>query len=129
MTSHDQLWKDLFRTFFPDLLFLVDADLADRLIGSLGLEGFTFLDKEVFHDLPEGERREVDLLAETPDPATGRKSRFHVEIERHFSGEIGGRRVARYDLPTIGWARCGGVRRAAPRPSKPGGRSDGNDMG
>ena len=95
MTSHDQLWKDLFRTFFPDLLFLVDAGLADRLVGTLGMEGFTFLDKEVFHDLPEGERREVDLLAEAPDPATGRKFRIHVEIERRFGGEIG-RRVARY---------------------------------
>ncbi|HXU34578.1 MAG TPA: DUF4351 domain-containing protein [Thermoanaerobaculia bacterium] len=95
MTSHDQLWKDLFRTFFPDLLFLVDPDLAARLVGSLGPGGFTFLDKEVFHDLPVGERHEVDLLAETPDGATGGSFRIHVEIERRFGGEIG-RRMARY---------------------------------
>ncbi len=95
MTSHDQLWKDLFRSFFPDLLFLLDPDLAARPIESLGAGGFTFLDKEVFHDLPEGDRHEVDLLAETPDPATGLKFRVHLEIERRFSGEIG-RRVARY---------------------------------
>ncbi len=95
MTSHDQLWKDLFRTFFPDLLFLLDPDLAVHLVGSLGPGGFTFLDKEVFHDLPEGDRHEVDLLAEALDPATGLKFRVHVEIERRFSGEIG-RRVARY---------------------------------
>jgi len=95
MTSHDQLWKDLFRTFFPDLLFLLDPDLAVRLVGSLGPGGFTFLDKEVFHDLPEGDRHEVDLLAEALDPATGLKFRVHVEIERRFGGEIG-RRVARY---------------------------------
>jgi hypothetical protein len=95
MTSHDQLWKDLFRTFFPDLLFLLDSDLATRLVGGLGPRGITFLDKEVFHDLPEGERREVDLLAEIPDRAGGRKFRVHVEIEQSFSGEIA-RRVARY---------------------------------
>jgi hypothetical protein len=95
MTSHDQLWKDLFRAFFPDLLFLTVPDLAARWVGSLRPGGFTFLDKEVFHDLPEGERREVDLLAEIPDRAGGRKFRIHVEIEQSFSGEIG-RRVARY---------------------------------
>jgi len=95
MTSHDQLWKDLFRTFFPQLLFLLDSDLATRLVGNLGPRGITFLDKEVFHDLPEGERREVDLLAEIPDRAGGRKYRVHVEIEQSFNGEIG-RRVARY---------------------------------
>ncbi len=94
-TSHDQLWKDLIRAFFPDLLFLVDPNLAARLVGGLGPGGFTYLDKEVFHDLPKGDRREVDLLAETPDRAGGRKFRIHVEIERSFSGEIG-RRVARY---------------------------------
>ncbi|HEV7670243.1 MAG TPA: hypothetical protein VGS22_17125 [Thermoanaerobaculia bacterium] len=95
MTSHDQLWKDLFRIFFPDLLFLLDSDLANHLVGKLGPGGFTFLDKEVFHDLPEGERREVDLLAEIPDRAGGRKFRIHVEIEGSFSGKIA-RRVARY---------------------------------
>ncbi|MEP7009648.1 MAG: DUF4351 domain-containing protein [Acidobacteriota bacterium] len=95
MTSHDQLWKDLFRTFFPDLLFLLDSDLATRLVGSLGPGGFTFLDKEVFHDLPEGDRHEVDLLAEALDSASGRKLRVHIEIERRFGGKIG-RRVARY---------------------------------
>src|SRR6185295_4961282 len=77
------------------LLFLLDSDLAARLIGNLGPGEITFLDKEVFHDLPEGERREVDLLAEIPDRAGGRKFRVHVEIEERFSGEIG-RRLARY---------------------------------
>lgn len=95
MTSHDQLWKDLFRAFFRDLLFLLDSDLARRLVGNLGPGSITFLDKEVFHDLPEGERREVDLLAEIPDRAGGRKFRVHVEIEQRFNGKIG-RRVARY---------------------------------
>ena len=95
MTSHDQLWKDLFRIFFPDLLFLLDSDLARYLVGDLAPGGITFLDKELFHDLPEGERREVDLLAEIPDRAGGRKFRVHVEIEKSWSAEIS-RRVARY---------------------------------
>ena len=95
MTSHDQLWKDLFRIFFADLLFLLDSDLARHLVGDLGSGEVTFLDKELFHDLPEGERREVDLLAEIPDRAGGGKFRVHVEIEKRWSAEIG-RRVARY---------------------------------
>ncbi len=97
MTSHDQLWKDLFRSFFPDFLSLVVPDLAARLSVGLGAGGITFLDKEVFHDLPKGERHEVDLLAEIPDPATGRSLWLHVEIERRFSGEFG-RRLARYSF-------------------------------
>ena len=95
MTSHDQLWKDLFRSFFLDFLFLVVPDLAVRFSVGLGAGGITFLDKEVFHDLPKGERHEVDLLAEIPDPATGRKLWLHVEIERRFRSEFG-RRLARY---------------------------------
>ncbi len=56
MTSHDQLWKDLSRAFFPDLLFVVDPDLAAGLAFGPGAGGITFLDKEVFLDQPEGKR-------------------------------------------------------------------------
>ena len=50
MTGHDQLFKDLFREFFPELLYLTDPDLAARLNADSGSGGLTFLDKEVFLD-------------------------------------------------------------------------------
>ena len=93
MTSHDQLFKDLFRGLFRDLLFLADPDFA----GLLAVEpdsGFKFLDKEVFLDVPEGKRREADLVAEVPCRSGGRIL-VHVEIEHRFSTGMG-RRLWRY---------------------------------
>ncbi len=95
MPGHDQLFKDLFRTFFPELLLLVDPDLAANLTAGTGLRGLTFLDKEVFLDWPEGRRREADLVAEVPDHRGKRKLLVHVEIEHPYRREIG-RRIWRY---------------------------------
>ena len=92
MTSHDQLFKDLFRTFFQELLLLVDAGLAACLSPEA-----VFLDKELFLDLPEGKRREADLLVEVPERAGGRKLLIHVEIEHRARAGIG-RRLWRYFL-------------------------------
>ena len=68
MTSHDQLAKDLFQTFFSGFLRLAAPEAAARL----RLDEAVFLDKQAFTDWPEGDRREMDLLAEVPtqeDPA------------------------------------------------------------
>lgn len=92
MTSHDQLFKDLFRCFWADLWRLCDPAAASRL----DLAKIRFLDKETFTDWPEGERREMDLLAEAPGLEEGEDAvLLHVEIEavaRHSMG----RRVWRY---------------------------------
>ena len=93
MTSHDQLFKDLFRGLFRDLLFLADPDFAALLAVEPG-SGLTFLDKEVFLDVPEGKRREADLVAEVPCRSGGRIL-VHVEIEHRFSTGMG-RRLWRY---------------------------------
>ncbi len=91
MTRHDQLFKDLFRARFYDLLCLVEPDVP------AGLEPdptFKFLDKEMFLELPLGKRREADLAAEAVDRA-GNPLLIHVEIERRFTGGMG-RRLWRY---------------------------------
>ncbi|HEV7670306.1 MAG TPA: DUF4351 domain-containing protein [Thermoanaerobaculia bacterium] len=93
MTGHDQLFKDLFREFFPELLHLADADLAARL--TAGSRGFAFLDKEVFLDWPEGRRREADLVAEVSGRRGKRKLLIDVEIEHQHRRTIG-RRLWRY---------------------------------
>ncbi len=95
MINHDQLFKDLFRSLFPDLLSLADADPKARFARTLGPAAVKFLDKEVFQDFPEGRRHEVDLLVEVP----GRRGRprflVHVEIERGYRTDFG-RRLTRY---------------------------------
>jgi hypothetical protein len=108
MTRHDQLFKDLFRAFFPDLLLLADTDLAALLPADSGSGSLTFLDKEVFLEVPEGRRREADLVA----ALSGREPRpdilIHVEIERRFRGDMGYRLwryshqlYVRYALPVV----------------------------
>ncbi len=94
MPPHDHLFKSLFRTFFRDLLLLVDA----RLAAWLGLDtAVEFRDKELIPDSPEGEGRIVDLLAAIPDPGGGSAALVHVEIERSAGKEFG-RRLWDYSI-------------------------------
>jgi hypothetical protein len=58
--SHDQLFKDLLRNFFREFMETFFPDVAARL----DFNRITFLDKEVFTDLPEGEQRDADLVAQ-----------------------------------------------------------------
>jgi hypothetical protein len=92
MPRHDQLAKDLLRTFLADLLRLVDP----RLAAALRPEGAVFLDKEVFTDWPEGKRREIDLLAEIPRRrGRGLPVLLHAEVEAIARKDMG-QRLWRY---------------------------------
>ena len=57
--THDQLFKELLRNFFPDFLRLFLPEEAKRL----DLRRLSFVDKEMFTDFPRGKRREADLIA------------------------------------------------------------------
>jgi len=108
MPRHDQRFKDLLRTFFPDFLRLVVPEAARRL----DVSSLIFLDKELFTDWPEGRRREIDLLAEVVE-VRGRSRRrgkilVHVEIERQARRQAAvrlhryfGQLQARQDLPIL----------------------------
>lgn len=90
MTSHDQLAKDLFRTFFADFLRLAAPEVADRL----RLAEADFLDKQSFTDWPAGDRREMDLLAKVPriEPdEAGESVLIHIEIESEARSGMGDR--------------------------------------
>jgi hypothetical protein len=92
MPRHDQLAKDLLRTFLADLLHLVDPRLAARLRP----EAAVFLDKEAFTDWPEGSRREFDLLAEVP-ARRGKRLRVLIHAEVEAAARKGmGERLWRY---------------------------------
>ena len=57
--GHDQLFKAILEKFFKDFLELFFPSVAKRLnFGTL-----VFLDKELFADLPQGQTREVDVVA------------------------------------------------------------------
>lgn len=58
--AHDQLFKELLRTFFREFLALFLPEVEARL----DFARVTFLDKEVFTDVPEGSRRELDVVAQ-----------------------------------------------------------------
>jgi len=79
VSGHDQLTKDLVRTFFQDFLGLAAPDAAGRL----HLEQVSFLDTQSVTDWPAGRRRELDLLARIPERTGGDSPVLvHVEIER-----------------------------------------------
>ena len=76
--THDPLFKDVLRAFFPDFLRLFFPAVAGRL----DFRGLTFLDKEAFTDQPRGRRREADLVARVRT-RSGRPGLvlIHIEVE------------------------------------------------
>ena len=84
MINHDQLFKDLFRSSFRDLLCLANPDPGGGLARALDPGEVHFLDKEVFQDFPEGRRHEVDLLVAVPKRRGRPAFLIHVEIERRY---------------------------------------------
>jgi len=58
--SHDQLFKDLLQAFFREFMELFFPTVAARL----DFTQTTFLMQEVFTDIPTGEQRSVDLIAQ-----------------------------------------------------------------
>jgi len=79
MPFHDALFKTLLQAFFADLLRLV----VPEAVGALNLASVKFLRDEFFTDLPAGERRQADLLAQVSSgkPDETPPLLVHVEIE------------------------------------------------
>ena len=61
--DHDQRFKVLLREFFAEFIQLFLPDWAPRF----DCRQIDWLDKEFFTDLPQGERRTLDLLARLPN--------------------------------------------------------------
>jgi hypothetical protein len=60
--DHDQRFKTLIQVFFADFLLLFFRDWAERL----DVTAVEWLDKEIFPDPPEGQRRVLDLVGKLP---------------------------------------------------------------
>lgn len=88
MTDHDQRFKILLKEFFPEFFQLFFPEWAPRF----DFAGVEWLDKEVFTDPPQGERRYLDLVARVPvnqalqlprtEKAESWLTLIHVEIEQ-----------------------------------------------
>jgi hypothetical protein len=85
--DHDQRFKTLIKTFFVEFLLLFFRPWAERLDAA----AVEWLDKEVFPDPPEGQRRFLDLVGKLPtrQPVPGQRpgepehwlALVHIEIE------------------------------------------------
>jgi len=92
--NHDQLFKELLSSFFPEFLLLV----APRNAHQLKLEHGRFLDAEAFTDFPRGNRRQLDLIYETQSLAGVPETVLvHVEVEAQYRRSFD-RRMAHYGL-------------------------------
>jgi hypothetical protein len=86
MADHDQLFKELLRTFFRDFLALVAPEVSSAAIH--------FLQPKLYADWPRGAAREVDLLARVGE-AKDLTFLLHTEVESRFNAEAT-RRLERY---------------------------------
>ena len=77
--DHDRLFKELISTFFVEFIELFFPQLMDYL----DRDSITFLDKEVFTDVTEGERYESDLVAQVK--FRGKESFFLIHVEAQES--------------------------------------------
>lgn len=88
VTSHDQLFKQLFQIFLTDLLSLAEPEA----LLFLDTRQLRFLNPETYTHWPEGERRQVDLLAFAPTRGSGEDQFLvHVEVERNARSAMGHR--------------------------------------
>ncbi|TDI43029.1 MAG: hypothetical protein E2P02_12040 [Acidobacteria bacterium] len=76
--GHDQLFKDILKGFFREFLAMLYPEIETLL----DFDTLRFLDKELFMDLPEGSRREADVVAEIRTlEGEGELILIHVEVQ------------------------------------------------
>ncbi|MBT2214696.1 transposase [Virgibacillus dakarensis] len=90
---HDQLFKELIRTFFEEFL----EAFFPEIYPEIDFQDISFLSEEVFTDLLEGENRRLDVVVETKlkstdavvivhvEPQSTKQSHFHERMYQYFS--------------------------------------------
>jgi len=86
--SHDQLFKDLLRTFFYEVLKVFKPEIAE----AIDPESITFLDPQTFTDIPAGQLRIADAVAQVRAlEGTPELVLIHAEVQADDESEIGHR--------------------------------------
>jgi hypothetical protein len=81
MIDHDRLFKELLTTFFVEFIELFFPDVAKYM----DADSVTFIDKELFNDIPGGERREADIVAKVR--FRGQLTFFIIHLEHQAQPE------------------------------------------
>ena len=93
--GHDQLFKELLRSFLREFLELFFPDIAARL----DFESLRFPNKELFKGFPEGRPREPDVVAELRSQEGEREIVLvHVEVQADPEADFGKRMFEYYAL-------------------------------
>src|SRR5215213_6870902 len=91
MTDHDRLFKELLTNFFGEFIALFFPAVA----AYLDYNSFSFLDKEMFTDIPGGERREADVVVKAQFRDQPAFFLIHVEHQAQAEAEFS-QRMFRY---------------------------------
>ena len=84
MVDHDQLFKKLISTFFWEFIELFLPQVLDYLDS----DSLTFLPEEIFTDIPSGERRKIDLLAQVKFQEQPTCFLIHIESQSYTQPEF-----------------------------------------
>jgi len=91
----DQMFKEFIKAFLKDLMELFYPHIAERI----NLDQPEFLDKEVFTDIPEGSRRELDVLVKVfTIEGEPELILFHYEVQAQRNNEFPYRMYEYYAL-------------------------------
>jgi hypothetical protein len=83
--SHDQLFKDVLRAFFPQFLQIFFPTIA----ADIDLDRVSFRESEIFTDVPEGERRTADMVAEVRSQISEALVLLHTEFQGRRRPDLG----------------------------------------
>ena len=83
-TDHDRLFKELIQTFFQEFF---EAFFPEEFT-QIDFSNVKFLEQEVFTDIVKGEKRKVDILAETKLKNEELVIIVHIEPQSYFQKEF-----------------------------------------
>ncbi|MDG5789893.1 transposase [Evansella sp. AB-P1] len=83
-TDHDRLFKELISTFFEEFMVLFFPEVHEQL----DFTNTHFLSQEIFTDVTDGDKHEVDLLVETKLRGMDSLIIVHVESQASFQKQF-----------------------------------------
>ncbi|MEI3614071.1 Rpn family recombination-promoting nuclease/putative transposase [Pseudogracilibacillus sp. SO30301A] len=93
-TKHDQLFKQLIRTFFKEFLEAFFPEIHEQV----DFQFVKFLSEEVFTDLIDGEKRQLDIVVEVKWKETDTLIVVHVEPQSYVQANFNKRMFKYFSL-------------------------------